>query len=141
MLMGAILANITVETKFFDLIHEIDNTIYLLFFVLSGASLEVKLLREVSVVAIVYFLVRLIGKFIGSFIGAEIAKAPPRIKKNIWWGLAPQAGVALGAALIMKEQFPQFGDKIFTTIITTTIIYEILGPVLAKIGLKKAGEI
>ena len=57
------------------------------------------------------------------------------------WGLLPQAGVALGCALIAKSDFPQVGGIIFTTIVATTVIYELIGPICTKIALEKAGEI
>jgi len=53
----------------------------------------------------------------------------------------PQAGVALGCALVAKSDFPKVGDLIFTTIVATTVIYELVGPICSKYALEKAGEI
>ncbi|MCK4463595.1 MAG: cation:proton antiporter, partial [Candidatus Omnitrophica bacterium] len=65
-----------------------------------------------------------------------------RIYNNMGWALVPQAGVALGAALIAKDAFPSvIGTTIFSTIVATTIIYELIGPLLTKFALIKAGEI
>lgn len=141
MVMGGVLANISKETKFFDVLHEVDAPVYLLFFVFSGANLKLNAVASVGAVAALYFVVRVIGKFAGSYLGGVLSGAPARIKKYMWLGLVPQAGVALGAALMVREQLPQYGEMIFTTIVTTTVIYELVGPVCTRIALKKAGEI
>ncbi|MBA3066748.1 cation:proton antiporter [bacterium] len=141
MIMGAVIANISHETKYFDVLHEIDSPIYLLFFVFAGANLKLNAISSVGAIGIVYFVVRIFGKFTGSYIGGVLSDAPARIRKYMWLGLVPQAGVALGAALMVRDQLPQFGEMIFTTIVTTTVAYELLGPLCAKLALKKAGEI
>ncbi|PKN00467.1 MAG: cation/H(+) antiporter [Elusimicrobia bacterium HGW-Elusimicrobia-2] len=141
MIMGAVLANISHETKYFDVLHEIDAPIYLLFFVFAGANLKINTIASIGAVGVVYFIVRILGKFAGSYIGGVLSSAPVRIKKYMWLGLVTQAGVALGAALMVRDQLPQFGEMIFTTIVTTTVAYELVGPLCAKLALRKAGEI
>ena len=81
------------------------------------------------------------GKFIGTYLGATIARSEPDIKKYLSFGLFPQAGVALGMALIAKEQFPQVGGIIFTTVAATTVVYEIIGPFFVKMALHKTNQI
>ncbi|MCD6311323.1 MAG: cation:proton antiporter [Elusimicrobia bacterium] len=141
MIMGAVLANISEETKYFDVLHEIDAPVYLLFFVFSGANLKINAVTSIGAIGIVYFVVRIIGKFVGSYLGGVLSAAPARIRKYMWLGLVPQAGVALGAALMVRDQLPQFGEMIFTTIVTTTVAYELVGPLCTKLALRKAGEI
>jgi len=141
MIMGAVLANITPETKFFDVLHEIDAPVYLLFFVLAGANLKIAQVGAIGIVGVIYFFIRLIGKFSGSYLGSVVSGAPARIRKYIWMGLVPQAGVALGAALMLRDRFPLVGETIFTTVVATTVLYELVGPLCTKIALKKAGEI
>ena len=63
------------------------------------------------------------------------------MRQYLGFGLLPQAGVALGMALIAKEQFPEVGGAIFTTVAATTVIYEIIGPFFVKMSLQKAGQI
>ncbi len=141
MIMGGVLANISQQTKYFDVLHEIDAPVYLLFFVFSGANLKISAISSVGAIGILYFVVRIIGKFTGSYIGGALSAAPARIRKYMWLGLVPQAGVALGAALMVRDQLPQFGEMIFTTIVTTTVVYELVGPLCTKLALRKAGEI
>ena len=77
----------------------------------------------------------------GASLGGKISNAPESIRRYLGWGLVPQAGVALGVALIAKSDFPVVGEMIFTTIIATTVIYELIGPLCTKYALQKAGEI
>ena len=64
-----------------------------------------------------------------------------RVRAHIGWCLLPQAGVALGLALIVAEKYPEFGSRVLSIIVATTIIYEILGPVITRLALHHAGEI
>lgn len=144
MFLGAVLVNINrTSFKFFDALRSIDSPFYLLFFVLVGANLELSILQSISIIGLVYVFTRLPGEMIGASIGAWASKADERIKKYIGLGLAPQAGVALGLALIVKSTFTDkgIGDMIFSTIVATTIVYELIGPLCTKYALKKAGDI
>jgi Kef-type K+ transport system membrane component KefB len=82
-----------------------------------------------------------LGKSIGAWIGGQISRSTSKIKKYIGLGLVPQAGVALGVALIAQAEFPEVGGFILTVIVATTVVYEIVGPVCTKIALHRAGEI
>ncbi len=142
MALGAVLINIrTTSSSFFDVLEDIESPLFLLFFVLAGANLEISALKAIGVAGVVYFFARLIGKVSGAFVGSYLGKVPRRVRKYIGLGLVPQAGVALGVALIAKADFPDIGNTIFTTIVATTVVYEIIGPILTKIGLSKAGDI
>lgn len=142
MFMAAVLVNVhKVSFKFFDALKTIDSPLYLLFFVLAGANLEMGLLKGIGLLGCGYIVFRSLGKIGGAYLGAVFASAPERMRNYMGLALLPQAGVALGVALIAKAQFPQFGGIIFSTIVATTVIYEIIGPVFTKICLKKAGEI
>lgn len=142
MFLGAVLININRKNyMLFDTIRSIDSPLYLLFFVLAGASLELGKLGHMGLLVLVYACTRLPAALIGAAAGGLLAKASPRITKYIGWGLAPQAGVALGMALVVKSAFPETGNIIFDTILVTTIIFELIGPVCTKFALSKAGEI
>ena len=142
MALGATLVNLRVTSRtFFEVLQDIESPLYLLFFVLAGANLEIASLRVIGLAGISYFFARLIGKFTGAFLGSTISKTPKLIRKYIGLGLVPQAGVALGVALIAKANFPEIGNTIFSTIVATTIVYELIGPILIKIGLSKTGSI
>ena len=144
MFFGTVLININKsEFNFFDPLKTVDSPLYLLFFVLAGANFEISLLlKGVGILGIVvYIFFRSIGKALGSMWGGYIVKVEDRIRKYLGFALLPQAGVALGCALIAKSDFPKVGDMLFTTIIATTVIYELIGPLCTKYALHKAGEI
>ncbi|MBU4346357.1 MAG: cation:proton antiporter [Candidatus Omnitrophica bacterium] len=140
--LGAILVNIDKSPfKFFDSLKTIDSPLFLLFFVLAGANLEIGILPKLGLIGLTYLVFRIIGKVIGASLGARISKAPESIKRYLGLALIPQAGVALGCALIAKSDFPNVGGMIFTTIIATTVIYELFGPLCTRYALQKAGDI
>ena len=142
MFLGTVLINIkNTNFRFFEVLRSIDTPLYLLFFCLAGANLEVSLLKSIGLIGLVYLLFRIAGKIGGSILGGRIVKVEEKIRKYLGWGLLSQAGVALGCALIVKSEFPEAGGIIFATIIATTVIYELIGPICAKIALEKAGEI
>ncbi len=142
MFLAAVLVNVhQVSFKFFEALRSIDSPLYLLFFVLVGANLEIGLLKGLGLLGLGYIIFRSLGKIGGAYLGGIIAQVPARMKKYMGLALLPQAGVALGVALIAKAEFPQIGSIIFTTIVATTVIYEIIGPLFTRISLKKAGEI
>ncbi|UCH12552.1 MAG: cation:proton antiporter [Candidatus Omnitrophota bacterium] len=142
MSMGAALVNINrVSFKFFDTLRSIDSPLYLLFFVLAGANLDIGLLKTLGLSGLFYLIFRSFGKIGGAYLGGRISTSSYRIRRYIGLGLFPQAGVALGVALIAKANFPQIGEMIFSTIVATTIIYELIGPSFTKFALRKAGEI
>jgi len=142
MFLGMALVNIHLASfKFFDAMRTIDSPLFLLFFVLAGANLEISLLQKLGLWGLVYIIFRVLGKVIGANWGAKISKSSDVIKKYLGFGLIPQAGVALGCALIAKGDFPNIGNILFTTIVATTVIYELIGPFCTKYALHKAGEI
>ncbi len=142
MFLGAVLVNLNrYSFKYFDALKVIDSPLFLLFFVLAGANLEVAILRNLSIIGIAYLVSRVAGKMLGASLGAKIANASTSVKKYLGYALIPQAGVALGCALIAKNDFPQAGNMIFTTIVATTVIYELIGPLCTKYALRKAEDI
>jgi len=83
-----------------------------------------------------------VGKLFGAWFGAKISHAEPRIAKYLGWTLIPQAGVAIGLSLIATQVLNEdMGSKIRAIILCATLIYELIGPVITKFTLKKAGEI
>jgi Kef-type K+ transport system membrane component KefB len=143
MALGATVANrVKMHDNIFEVLRRFDPPVYLLFFLVAGANLEVLSIYSLGILGLVYVVTRLPGEMIGAFAGASLAKADATVKKYIGLGLAPQAGVAIGLALYAKNYFPgAIGEMILSTIIVTTIIYELIGPILVRIALTKAGEI
>lgn len=115
--------------------------LFMLFFFVSGAELEITILPSVGLIGVLYIVCRVIGKFVGSLTGAEIAHAEPVVKKYLGFTLVPQAGVAIGLATLATRVIPEYGPQIQTVVLCATVIYELVGPVITKIALQRAGEI
>ncbi|MCQ9205084.1 MAG: cation:proton antiporter [Omnitrophica bacterium] len=143
MFFGAVLSNTNQKSfQFFDALREIDTPLYLIFFVLAGASLKISVLSTAMALTAGFIIFRTIGKVAGSYLGAKIVDASSAIKKYMGLALIPQAGVALACALIAKHSIGGFwGDKILAVTVASTVIFELIGPGLTKFSLGKAGEI
>ncbi|MDO5718353.1 MAG: cation:proton antiporter [Tissierellia bacterium] len=116
--------------------------IFIVFFTLSGADLDLKVFTTVGVLAIIYMLSRSTGKVIGARIGCNITKTDKTVSKYLGFTLLPQAGVAIGLSLIAEHLLPApHGSQIRAIILSATVVYELLGPVITKLTLAKAGEI
>ena len=142
MAMGAVLINISDKcNELFKLTDRFTPPLFLLFFVISGAELNISVLPTVGVIGIIYIVVRVIGKVLGAYLGASVSKAEPNVKKYLGMTLIPQAGVAIGLSIAAMSVVPEYGEEIRAIILCGTIIYELVGPVITKISLKQAGEI
>ena len=141
MFLGAIVVNINRENiRFFNILRSLDHPLYLIFFVIAGAQLQIPLLAKLGLIGLSYLILRVVGKMTGAWLGAVISGADKVTRRFMGLGLLPQAGVALGAALVAQARFPDIGDYVLTTIVATTVIYELIGPVCTRIALVKAGE-
>ncbi len=143
MIFGAILTNTNKESfQFFNSLREIDTPLYLIFFVLAGASLKINVLGAATGLALGYIVFRTIGKVLGAYLGAKLVGATGAIKKYMGLALIPQAGVALACALIAKHAIGGvWGDRILTITIASTVVFELIGPWVTKCSLVKAGDI
>ncbi|BDU51458.1 cation:proton antiporter [Haliovirga abyssi] len=120
------------------------------FFILGGAHLDIRVVKQIGGIGMLYFFARSIGKIGGASLGAVIGGATDKVKKYIGFALLPQVGVALALALSIKKNFsiPLYGDKgkdialvVINILLFTTMITEVIGPFLTKLVLKKSGEI
>ncbi len=142
MAMGAVVANFSPDVnQIMKLSDRITPPIFMLFFVASGADLKLSVLPAVGLVGVIYIVVRVIGKMFGASLGAIVCKADKNIRKYLGPALVPQAGVAIGLSLAASSVVPEHASEIRTVILCGTLIYELVGPVIAKTCLKKAGEI
>lgn len=117
--------------------------IFILFFVLSGAELEFSVFADIAIVGagVVYILTRSLGKYIGASVGSRLMKCDDKIVKYLGITLLPQAGVALGMSLAATESMGEQGLLVRNITLFAVLIYELVGPMLTKIALTKAGEI
>ena len=142
MMVGATMVNLCRQSD--AMLEQCDRftpPLFLLFFVLSGANLDLAVLPTVGVVGIAYVLTRAVGKALGATIGAKLEKCDANIVKYLGFTLIPQAGVAIGMARMCQTSLPEYGTVINAVVLAGTLIYELTGPVITKIALTKAGEI
>ena len=144
MMLGTVFCNICdFSAELMDRLDRWTAPIYVLFFVLSGAELDLKVFTDFTVVLIglVYIVFRCAGKYFGASISADISKAEPNVKKYLGITLFPQAGVALGMAMKALTFGGTIGSLVANITLFSVLIYEIVGPFLTKLSLTKAGEI
>ena len=143
MMLGTVFCNICdFSAELMDRLDRWTAPILVLFFVISGAELDLGVLSSsiIVIIGIVYIVFRCIGKYFGASISAAIAKSEPNVKKYLGITLFPQAGVALGMAMKALE-LGEAGNIVSNIILFSVLIYELVGPFLTKIALTKAGEI
>lgn len=142
MMTGAVFCNISAESDMMaDLADQFTPPLFLMFFVVSGAGLDISILPSIGLIGIIYVVCRVIGKVSGAYIGARIMKAPTTVAKYLGPTLVPQAGVAIGLTIVAQSVVPEYADTIRAVVLCGTLIYELIGPVLTKWALTKAGEI
>lgn len=117
--------------------------LYILFFVLSGAELELNVFSSMSVVIIgaAYILARSVGKWLGASVSAKFMKCPPKVQKWLGITLLPQAGVALGMSVTVAQTLGADGVMVRNIVLFGVLIYELVGPALTRIALTEAGDI
>lgn len=84
---------------------------------------------------------RALGKIVGAYLGSKAVKMPETVQKYLGITLLPQAGVAIALSIAAQSILPEFSAAIRTIVLSATLIYELVGPVLTKIALERAGEI
>jgi len=144
MTLGVIVVNFTpLKSKdVFKLIEGFTPPLYVLFFVLVGAKLNIhNMTVPIVLITIVYVIGRSAGKAIGATLGARISGAPKTVQKYLPLCLLSQAGVAIGLSILASHYFPgPIGNAIIIIVTTSAFILEIIGPALVKIAVVKAGE-
>lgn len=142
MMESAIMVNFSKEAdKMLDVCDRWTPPVYIVFFVLSGASLNFKILPTVGLIGVIYVIARAVGKYCGATLGAAVTKADKNVIKYLGFTLLPQEGVAIGMSQLIVNILPKYGDEIRAVILCAMLVYELTGPILTKFALKKAGEI
>lgn len=145
MVMGTVYMNTTNDDKLFKQLNYFSPPILLLFFVRSGANFQLDALLSTGdsiagipllVIGAVYFFVRIIGKYAGAFVGCQVTKKDKLVRNYLGFALVPQAGVAIGlAALASRTVGGETGAAMETIILASSVMYELIGPALAKMSL------
>ena len=137
MAMGAVYINCGGQKQTFYQISKVSPPILLLFFVLSGYHLNVPMLASAGLIGIIYFLVRILGKYAGAWLGAGICRSSPEIRAYLGLALIPQAGVSIGLAFLAQRILPaDTGQLLSTIILSSGVLYELIGPACAKAALR-----
>ncbi|MBE6936227.1 MAG: sodium:proton antiporter [Ruminococcaceae bacterium] len=144
MMLGSVFCNICDFSP--ELMEKTDKwtaPLFVLFFVLSGAELELSVFTQFSIVlvGVVYIIARSIGKCWGARVSARFMHCDPMIVKYLGITLLPQAGVALGMSLTAAQTLGDAGSLIRNVSLFAVLVYELVGPLLTKIALTRAGEI
>lgn len=142
MMIGAVVVNCSAQQQ--TIMEQTDRftpPLFLLFFVLSGANLDLSVLPKVGLLGMAFILLRSFGKWFATMLGATVENCDPNVRKYLGLTLLPQAGVAIGMAHLVSVQFPQFGANVNAVVLAATLIYELVGPVITKLALTQAGEI
>lgn len=138
MIAGMLVANFASHHKrSFREIKHIEWPFLVFFFVLAGASINLYQLDDALGLTLLYVLLRLAGRVMGGLLGVFFTrKKQHKLPGNIGLALTPQAGVAMGMALLAAERFPEFRSTILPVVVASTIIFELIGPILVKRVLK-----
>ena len=143
MMLGTIFCNVCdFSEELMDRVDRWTAPLFVLFFVLSGAELELSVFADLAIVVIglVYIIARSVGKYSGAYLSAKSVKCDKQIVNYLGITLLPQAGVALGMAIKAETIGPE-GAIVANITLFAVLIYELVGPMLTKIALLKAGEI
>ena len=143
MMLGTVFCNICdFSEELMDRVDRWTAPLFVLFFVLSGAELDLSVFTDFAIVLIgvVYILVRSLGKYFGAYVSADLSKCSKNVVKYLGITLLPQAGVALGMA-IKATELGADGFIVAQITLFGVLIYELVGPLLTKIALTKAGDI
>ncbi len=139
--MGMVVVNLAEHHDYpFHEIENIEQPFLILFFVLAGASLQYQSLLGIGVIGFVYILARIAGKVIGVQLGGRCCQSTAETRNWMGFALLPQAGVAMGMALVAAEQFPDYRQLLLSVVISTTIFFELVGPVFTGFALRKASD-
>jgi Kef-type K+ transport system membrane component KefB len=143
MMIGAVFANMRSDSNL--VVEGVDRwtpPLFMFFFILSGAELDVRVIVTVGLIGVVYIVARSVGKYFGAYLGALSTKSDKNIRHYLGFALLPQAGVAIGMAKVVSEEMPSdIGVKIVTVVLCSVLFFELVGPIITKLALMRAGEI
>ena len=141
MVMGAVVTNLATHHEYpFHAIEDIEWPFMVIFFVLAGASLELSALRDIGLIGAVYVVCRIAGKVLGAWLGGRHGRAREETRR--WMGVAmlPQAGAAMGMALVATNLLPEYRQVVLSVVISTTVFFELIGPAFTRLALRHTDD-
>ena len=142
LVMGAVLVNSCDRARMvIERLKQVDYPFYALFFVLAGSSLHFEMLPEIGLAGGLYVASRIGGKILGTRLGKKWARAAEPNSFYLGMGLLSQAGLAIGLSAWAARELPALGEPLAVIILSTTVVFEVIGPVLTRFCLIKGGEV
>lgn len=140
--LGATVANLAKHhDRPFHAIEGFEWPFLILFFLLAGAALHLDAISQVGLLGAGYICLRIVGLLLGARMGGWISGVDPRMRHLMGLALLPQAGVAIGMALLASQRFPDLKDTLIPVVLGSTVIFELLGPVITRRVLVYSGEV
>ena len=142
MVLGATITNLAKHHEYpFHAIEGVEWPLMAIFFVLAGASLNLSHVKEIALIGVIYCVFRAVGKIGGAGFGAYLCSADQGTRR--WMGMAmlPQAGAAMGMALMAAAEFPEYRQVLLSVVISSTIFFEIIGPIMTRIAIRRGAAV
>ena len=141
MVMGITVASLaTHHERPFHVIAGVEWPFMVLFFVLAGASLELDKLQLAGTLTVIYIAARFVGIYLGTRLGSRVVGAHAALRRWLGIALMPQAGVAIGMALLATQRFPDTASVVLTVAVASTVILETVGPVFTRLAIRRAAN-
>ncbi len=143
MVLGAVLTNIERGYKeYFLAVEFMDEMIFGLFFTLAGTHLDIQVFKAAGLLCLIFVLIRVVGKQTGAWLGAVVSRADLSVRRYLGLALFPQAGIAIGLAMLAEGIFSgSLRDIVVNTVLGAVILNELVAPLVLKFCFKKAGEV
>lgn len=142
MVFGAAYINLTGDKELYHQVDSFTPPVMSMFFVVSGMSLDIRSLGTAGVIGLAYFGIRIAGKYAGTYLSSLAVGAPKEVRNYLGLALIPQAGVAIGLAFLGQRLLPdEMGSLLLTIILSSSVLYELIGPAAAKGALFWSGAI
>lgn len=142
MASGTAYVNASGNKHLFKQLNQFTPPLLVMFFVLSGMRLVIPSLAAAGIIGIIYFLVRIAGKYAGSTVGSAVIHASPEIRRYFGLALIPQAGVSIGLAVLGQRMLPpESGLMLSTIILSSGLLYEMVGPACSKFAIIRSGSV
>ncbi len=139
--VGATMVNLSHRSRrVFHTLAGTDPPFYAIFFVIAGAGLDISSVSEMGLLGVGYLCARAIGKFLGARLGSRWLRLDPVVQRYLGYALMAQAGLAVGLMLTVEGRFPAYADTVTTVILSSVVIYEMVGPISARFAIVQAGE-
>jgi Kef-type K+ transport system membrane component KefB len=139
MVLGAMVANLARHHEYpFHAIEGIEQQFMVVFFILAGAALEVSALPALGLVGLLYIALRAAGKLAGGKLGSVLSRSDSATGNWMGVALMPQAGVAIGLALVASNEFPEYRQILLPLVISSTVLFEIVGPIFTRLAIERS---